>query len=108
MCYIITTIFKFHICRNLHRRHENNKSVIFRHRLLVLIFTCFSCSCLKAQNGYPVVKTPQNVSVNYTLPKPALGPGDPLTVTFSKRPKDEEIFRTHFLEIPLAHVNRKE
>jgi RHS repeat-associated protein len=62
----------------------------------------------KAQNQYPLVRTPQGVQANTELPKNTPAPGEPLTVKFSKDPTDDEIFRSHLLEIPLVPVNDKE
>jgi YD repeat-containing protein len=55
-----------------------------------------------AQNDYPLVRTPQNVSINYQIPKGALASNEPLTAVFSAEPTDEEIFRAHFFEEPLV------
>ncbi len=54
------------------------------------------------QIAYPLVRTPENVQVNYKQPKGILKPDEGLTVTFSKEPTDEEIFRVHFFEEPLV------
>src|SRR5215210_5791702 len=53
-------------------------------------------------NNYPRIYTPQNVSVNRTVPKNTIVPGDVIQAKFSKTPTDEEIFRVHFFEEPLV------
>lgn len=59
--------------------------------------------CASAQvNKYSLVRTPQNVTVNRKLPKNILAPDEPVRATFSKEPKDEEIYRIHFFEEPLV------
>jgi len=69
----------------------------------VLLLTGHMISVLAvAQNDYPLVRTPQNVSINYQIPKGALASNEPLTAVFSAEPTDEEIFRAHFFEEPLV------
>ncbi|HEX5153581.1 MAG TPA: RHS repeat-associated core domain-containing protein [Parafilimonas sp.] len=41
-------------------------------------------------------------TVNSVLPENMLKPGEPMTVTFSKEPKDREFFHGHFFEEPLV------
>lgn len=48
------------------------------------------------------VLTPANVTVNRTLPKGALAPGQPLVAHFSAKPTDQEIYRVHIFEEPLV------
>ncbi len=68
---------------------------------LILAFSALS------QVNYKPVYTPVNIPVNYTLPKNILKPGEQMTVSFSKVPKDEEIFRAHFFEEPLVPTKGK-
>jgi RHS repeat-associated protein len=79
----------------------------------ISVFVIISCitgmpafSQMKDINYQPV-RTPENVSVNYTVPKGALAPDEQITAMFSKEPTDEEIFRVHFFEEPLIPTSGK-
>ncbi len=54
---------------------------------------------------HPLVRTPQNVTVQHTLPADVLSPGEAMPANFSKDPTDEEIYRVHFFEEPLIPTN---
>src|ERR1700710_1577772 len=88
------------------QRHINFNLNAKKITALVLLVTCCSLHLI-AQNEYPLIRTASNVSHNYTLPKNVLKPNDPLTITFSKEPTDEEIFRAHFFEEPLVPMEGK-
>src|SRR4051812_8646267 len=68
---------------------------------IAIALTLFSLPVF-SQKSYQRVYTPQNVPLNYTLPKSALAPDAPLTIAFSEDPADEEIYATHFFEEPLV------
>ena len=96
----IAQLFRGFICNSL-------KIITFKYSLLLLICSAISYAHTFAQNAYPLVRTEQNVSANYTLPQNVLKPDEPLTITFSKEPKDEEIFRSHLFEEPLVPMEGK-
>ncbi|MBE7172480.1 MAG: RHS repeat protein [Williamsia sp.] len=71
-----------------------------------LLFSAFGLILFFATSGqtdnYKLVRTPQNVTVNRTLPKDILSAGDAIPASFSTDPADEEIFKIHFFEEPLV------
>ncbi len=68
----------------------------------VFLFIIFYLEVIAQDSKYPLVYTPQNIVANTTIPKGVLSPDEGITVTFSKKPTDEEIFRAHFFEEPLV------
>ena len=71
---------------------------------LTLILSLFSVSNCFAQplTDYPIIRTPETVSVNKELPKNILPNTEAIPVSFSKNPTDEEIYAVHFFEEPLV------
>ncbi len=70
---------------------------------LCLLFAGLLYTTVSAQNNqYPLVRTPQVVAVNHTLPEGVLAPEEAVPAKFSKNPTDEEIYRVHFFEEPLV------
>jgi RHS repeat-associated protein len=87
-------------------KHKTYNSKARKITALILLVTCYSLHLI-AQNEYPLIRTASSVTPDYTLPKNALKPDEPLTISFSKEPKDEEIFRAHFFEEPLVPMGGK-
>lgn len=84
----------------------NRELRAFSCKTLLTIFTLILTLAASGQSSeYELVRTPQNVAVNRTLPKDILSPEEAMPANFSKDPTDDEIFRVHFFEEPLVPTN---
>jgi RHS repeat-associated protein len=54
---------------------------------------------------YPIVRTPNDVAVNRTLPKGIIAPGSIMRARFSKEPPNEEMYTAHIFEEPLVSTS---
>lgn len=81
------------------------KGNLKKHFFSAILYS-FVVLCAGAQTvAYEPVRTPQNVTVQRTLPAGILAPGVAVPAIFSRVPTDEEIFRVHFFEEPLVPAN---
>ncbi len=71
--------------------------------LLFMLGLLFGTNIFSQQSEkYPIIRTPDAVSVNKELPKDILPDTEAIPVSFSKNPTDEEIYAVHFFEEPLV------
>ncbi len=71
--------------------------------LLFILGLLFGTNIFSQQSEkYPIIRTPEAVSVNKELPKDILPETEAIPVSFSKNPTDEEIYAVHFFEEPLV------
>ena len=70
--------------------------------LLLLLLSISLAAYSQENNNFPLVRTPQQVTVNKSLPKGVLAPDEAVPVQFSETPIDREIFAVHFFEEPLV------
>lgn len=82
----------------------NYKAVVkVKFSLLLFAGLLYSTNILSQQSEkYPIIRTPEAVSVNKELPKDILLETEAIPVSFSKNPTDEEIYAVHFFEEPLV------
>lgn len=77
-----------------------------KQKMFALLLPLFFILNTRAQSSedakFPAERTPTDVVVNYKVPDEVLPEGAAISVSFSKEPTDEEIFRVHFFEEPLV------
>lgn len=73
--------------------------------LFFFLTVFFQFSGLAQSNDYKLVRTPQNIAANRTLPGGILPSGEAIPANFSTDPTDQEIFRIHFFEEPMVPAN---
>lgn len=82
--------------------YKSGQTVSFFIGLFIFASLLFALSASAQKNVYPIVRTPQGITANRTLPQNILAPDAIMPAVFSKEPTDEEIFRVHFFEEPLV------
>lgn len=82
--------------------HYTSRSLKKLCSLLLLYLFSFLNGFSQENTNYPLIRTPENVPVNTTMPEKILSETEAIPVSFSQIPTDDEIYAVHFFEEPLV------
>ncbi|MCW3110498.1 MAG: putative rhs-related transrane protein, partial [Segetibacter sp.] len=95
---------KFAQLPNIFNKQINKQTHTFK-LFLIPLGIISGLSAVAQTNQDNLIRTPQNVTVQRSLPPNILSYGEAMPANFSKIPTDEEIYRVHFFEEPLVPSN---